>query len=148
MERMRNLVLALLMVILAACNSQSKYTDYDYSFSRSGGNKPFYENLWIKGNTATYSLEKDGKKLENKFTLSEESLKNIQNVLKENNFRMIEEDHQKVYDNITTIIVVKKGDNSASKSNASFIMKKDQQRWEKVVETFRNIIEANQTASK
>jgi hypothetical protein len=136
------------MVILAACNSQSKYTDYDYSFSRSGGNKPFYENLWIKGNTATYSLEKDGKKVENKFTLSEESLKNIQNVLTENNFRMIEEDHQKVYDNITTIIVVKKGDNSASKSNASFIMKKDQQRWEKVVETFRNIIEANQTASK
>lgn len=148
MERMKNLVLALLMVILAACNSQSKYTDYDYSFSRSGGNKPFYENLWIKGNTATYSLEKDGKKVENKFTLSEESLKNIQNILKENNFRMIEEDHQKVYDNITTIIVVKKGDNSASKSNASFIMKKDQQRWEKVVETFRNIIEANQIASK
>lgn len=148
MERMKNLVLALLMVILAACNSQSKYTDYDYSFSRSGGNKPFYENLWIKGNTATYSLVKDGKKVENKFTLSEESLKNIQNILKENNFRMIEEDHQKVYDNITTIIVVKKGDNSASKSNASFIMKKDQQRWEKVVETFRNIIEANQTASK
>lgn len=145
---MKNLVLALLMVILAACNSQSKYTDYDYSFSRSGGNKPFYENLWIKGNTATYSLEKDGKKVENKFTLSEESLKNIQNVLTENNFRMIEEDHQKVYDNITTIIVIKKGDNSASKSNASFIMKKDQQRWEKVVETFRNIIEANQTASK
>lgn len=148
MERMKNLVLALLTVILAACNSQSKYTDYDYSFSRSGGNKPFYENLWIKGNTATYSLEKDGKKVENKFTLSEESLKNIQNILKENNFRMIEEDHQKVYDNITTIIVVKKGDNSASKSNASFIMKKDQQRWEKVVETFRNIIEANQIASK
>lgn len=145
---MKNLVLALLTVILAACNSQSKYTDYDYSFSRSGGNKPFYENLWIKGNTATYSLEKDGKKVENKFTLSEESLKNIQNILKENNFRMIEEDHQKVYDNITTIIVVKKGDNSASKSNASFIMKKDQQRWEKVVETFRNIIEANQIASK
>ena len=145
---MKNLVLALLMVILAACNSQSKYTDYDYSFSRSGGNKPFYENLWIKGNTATYSLEKDGKKVENKFTLSEESLKNIQNILKENNFRMIEEDHQKVYDNITTIIVVKKGDNSASKSNASFIMKKDKQRWEKVVETFRNIIEANQIASK
>ncbi len=145
---MKNLVLALLMVILAACNSQSKYTDYDYSFSRSGGNKPFYENLWIKGNTATYFLEKDGKKVENKFTLSEESLKNIQNILKENNFRMIEEDHQKVYDNITTIIVVKKGDNSASKSNASFIMKKDQQRWEKVVETFRNIIETNQTVSK
>ncbi len=145
---MKNLLLALLMVILAACNSQSKFTDYDYSFSRSGGNKPFYENLWIKGNTATYSLEKEGKKVEDKFTLSDETIKNIQNILKENNFRMIEEDRQKVYDNITTIIVVKKGDNSASKSNASFIMKKDQQRWEKVVETFRKIIEANQTASK
>ena len=145
---MKNLVLTLLMVFLAACNSQTKYTDYDYSFSRSGGNKPFYENLWIKGKTAHYSMEKEGKKVEKKFTLSEETLKNIESTLSSNNFRMIEEDRQKVYDNVATRIIVKKGDNSASKSNASFIMKKDQQRWDQVVEVFRQIIEANKTDVK
>ena len=140
---MKYLALALLMVFLTACNTQSKYTDYDYSYSRSGGYAPIYENLWIKGNTANYSLEKERKKVENKFTVSDETLKNIQNILQENNFRMIEEDHKKVYDNISTAIVVKKGDNSASKSNASFIMKKDQQRWNNVVKVFQQIIEAN-----
>ena len=140
---MKNLVLMLLMVLLTACNSHKKYTDYDYSFSRSGGNKPFYENLWIKGNTANYSMDREGKKVEKKFTLSDETLKNIETTLSANKFRMIEEDRQKVYDNVSTIIVVKKGDNSASKSNASFIMKKDQQRWDQVVEVFRKIIEDN-----
>lgn len=145
---MKYLALALLMVFLTACNTQSKYTDYDYSYSRSGGYAPIYENLWIKGNTANYSLEKERKKVENKFTVSDETLKNIQNILQENNFRMIEEDHKKVYDNISTAIVVKKGDNSASKSNASFIMKKDQQRWNNVVKVFQQIIEANKNEVK
>ena len=138
----------LLMVLLTACNSHKKYTDYDYSFSRSGGNKPFYENLWIKGNTANYSMDREGKKAEKKFTLSDETLKNIETTLSANKFRMIEEDRQKVYDNVSTIIVVKKGDNSASKSNASFIMKKDQQKWDNVVEVFRQIIEANKNEVK
>ena len=145
---MKYLALALLMFFLTACNTQSKYTDYDYSYSRSGGYAPIYENLWIKGNTANYSLEKERKKVENKFTVSDETLKNIQNILQENNFRMIEEDHKKVYDNISTAIVVKKGDNSASKSNASFIMKKDQQRWNNVVKVFQQIIEANKNEVK
>lgn len=145
---MKNLVLALLMLILASCNTQSKYTDYDYSFSRSGGNKPFYENLWIKGNAAHYSMEKNGEKMEKKFTLSDETLKKIATTIDSNNFRKIEEDRQKVYDNVTTIIVVKKGDNSASKSNASFIMKKDQQNWNEVVEVFRQIIDTNKSEVK
>lgn len=145
---MKNLVLALLIVVLAACNSQTKYTDYDYSFSRSGGNKPFYENLWIKGNTANYSMEKNGEKVQKKITLSDETLKKIETTLASNNFRMIEEDRQKVYDNVATVIVVKKGDNSASKSNASFIMKKDQQRWNEVVEVFHQIVEANKNEVK
>jgi len=145
---MKNLVLMLLMVLLTACKSHKKYTDYDYSFSRSGGNKPFYENLWIKGNTANYSMDREGKKVEKKFTLSDETLQNIETTLSANKFRMIEEDRQKVYDNVSTIIVVKKGDNSASKSNASFIMKKDQQRWDQVVEVFRQIIEANKNEVK
>ncbi len=145
---MKNLVLTLLVLILAACNTQSKYTDYDYSFSRSGGNKPFYENLWIKGNTANYSMEKNGEKVQKKITLSDETLKKIETTLASNNFRMIEEDRQKVYDNVATVIVVKKGDNSASKSNASFIMKKDQKRWNEVVEVFHQIIEANKNEVK
>ena len=145
---MKYLFLAVLMVILTGCSTQTKYSDYDYSFSQSGGNKPFYENLWIKGNSAKYSLEKNGTKVDQNFTLSAETLKNIEKVVQENNFRMIEEDRQKVYDNVTTIIVVKKGDNSASKSNASFIMAKDRQRWDNVVEVFKQIISSNQNATK
>ena len=145
---MKNLVLMLLMVLLTACNSHKKYTEYDYCFSRSGGNKPFYENLWIKGNTANYSMDREGKKAEKKFTLSDETLKNIETTLSANKFRMIEEDRQKVYDNVSTVIIVKKGDNSASKSIASFIMKKDQQKWDNVVEVFRQIIEANKNEVK
>ena len=140
---MKNLVFLVFMLILTACNSQKKYTNFDYSYARSGGNKPFYENLWIKGNSAKYAYESEGRIAENKFTLSDETLENIQKTLYENNFRTIEEDRKKIYDHISTIIVVRKGANSASKSNASLIMEKDTQRWNNVAAVFEEIITSN-----
>lgn len=140
---MKNLIYVLLVLILASCNTQKKYSNFDYSFARSGGLDPIYENLWISGSSATYSSEGRGEKVNKTFKLSPETLKNIETALAENNFRMIREDYKKLYDHISTSIVVKKGDNSASKSNASQIMAGDQERWNKVSSVFESIIQSN-----
>ena len=126
---------------------QKKYSDFDYSFARSGGLDPIYENLWIRGNMADYSFESRGKKVKKNFTLSDETLKTIETALAENNFRMIQEDYKKLYDNVSTTIVVKKGENSASKSNASFIIAKDKARWDNVATLFEQIIASNVNSS-
>ena len=126
---MKKLLFVLLITILAGCNSQKKYTDYDYSFARSGGFAPVYENLLIKGTNAHYSFEGRGQKIKKDFTVSAEELAEIETALTQYRFRTIQEDYQKLYDHIIVEINVKKGKNAASKSNASQIMKKDEQRW-------------------
>lgn len=143
---MKNLFFAFLVLILTGCNSQNKFSDYDYSYSRSGGFAPIYENLLIKGNTVHYSFEGQGKKINKSFKISDAELNKIQSTLTQNNFRTIEEDYKKVYDNISTSINVKVGANSASKSDASFIMKKDEERWNAVVRVFHDIINSNADA--
>lgn len=140
---MKNIFLFLVLITLAACNSQKKYSDFDYSFSRSGGYAPIYENFVIKGNKAHYSFEGQGKKTKKDFTVSNTDLKNIESALTTNKFRTIREDYKKVYDNISVTINVKKGDNSGSKSDASFIMENDKPRWDNVVAEFQKIISAN-----
>lgn len=137
---MKRFVALCFLVFLAACTSQNKYSDFDYSYSRSGGYAPIYENLWIKGNTAHYSFEGEGKKVKKDFKISTEHLQKIENTLSQQNFRTIQEDYKKVYDNISISINVKKGENSASKSDASFIMSKDKERWDAIVKTFQEII--------
>lgn len=137
---MKNLFLIVLILVFSACNSNKKFSDFDYSYSRSGGYAPIYENLLIKGNTVTYSFEGQGKNIKKSFKISSEDLRKIENTLTNNNFRTIQEDYKKVYDNISIAINVKKGDNSGSKSDASFIMKKDQERWNAVVAVFHEII--------
>ncbi|MEC5157187.1 hypothetical protein [Chryseobacterium sp. MP_3.2] len=140
---MKNLIYVLLVLLLASCNTQKKYSNFDYSFARSGGLDPIYENLWIRGNSATYSFEGRGEKINKTFKISPETLKNIEVTLAENNFRMIQEDYKKLYDNVSTSIVVKKGDNSASKSNASQILERDQERWNNVASVYESIIQTN-----
>lgn len=140
---MKRFIALCIFVVLTACNSQKKYTDFDYSYSRSGGVQPMYENLLIKGRNAHYSYEGQGKKVKKDFKLTPEDLQKIETVLKQNNFRMIQEDYKKLYDHIATSINVKKGSESASKSDASLIMVKDQQRWDNVVSVFRQITDAN-----
>lgn len=140
---MKNFILVFFILILTGCNTQKKFSDFDYSYSRSGGYAPIYENLLIKGTTVTYSFEGQEKNIKKTFKISAQDLQKIENALTENNFRTIQEDYKKVYDNISVAINVKKGQNSANKSDASFIMKKDQERWNAVVAVFHDIINAN-----
>ncbi len=133
----------LLLIILTACNSQKKYSDFDYSYSRSGGYAPVYENFLIKGKNAHYSFEGQGKNIKKDFKVTDADIKMIEKSLSDNNFRMIQEDYQKVYDNIATIIKVNVGPNAASKSDASFIMQKDMKKWKNITDTFRLIIDKN-----
>lgn len=137
---MKKFIAVFVLVFLAACTSQKKYSDFDYSYARSGGLVPVYENLWIKGNSAHYSFESNGKKVKKDFKLTVADLQQIETALTENRFRMIEEDYNKIYDRVATAIIVKKGPNSGSKSDASLIRAKDQDRWQNVVKVFENII--------
>ncbi|WP_027377693.1 hypothetical protein [Kaistella palustris] len=144
---MKNLIFVFLTLLLAGCTSQKKYSDFDYSYARSGGIAPIYENLYIKGNSAHYMFEGQGKKYKKDFKVTAQELSDIQTAISANKFRSIQEDYKKVYDNISTIIKVKHGDNSSVKSDASFIMEKDKPRWENVVAVFRQVIEAHVPAS-
>lgn len=145
---MKKLIFVFLIIILAGCTSQNKYSDFDYSFARSGGYAPIYENLLIKGNKVHYSFEGHGKNIKKDFKLTTQDLKDIENVLTENQFRRIQEDYNKLYDNVSVKINVKKGNNTGSKSDASYIMKEDQQRWENIVSVFQQLIDRNiKTAS-
>ena len=143
---MKKVIFVFLIIILSACTTstnQKKYSDFDYSFARSGGLSPIYENLLIKGNKAHYSFEGQGKNIKKDFTLTNDDLKNIENVLTQNKFRRIQEDYKKLYDSISVEITVKKGSNSGSKSDASLIMEKNKDDWEKIVNTFQEIINTN-----
>lgn len=145
---MKKLFVLFILAVLASCNANKKYSDFDYSFARHGGYAPIYENLWIKGNTAHYSFEGDGKKMKKDFKVSSEELKNIEDALTKNSFRTIREDLKKVYDYRSTSINVKKGPNSGSKSDASFIMENDRPRWNNIVSVFQQIIDSNVDSSK
>jgi hypothetical protein len=140
---MKKALFVFLIMILAGCNSQKKYSDFDYSFARSGGISPIYENLLIKGNKVHYSFEGNGKNIKKDFTLSEADLKNIENTLTENKFRKIQEDYKKLYDNISVEINVKKGNNTGSKTDASLIMPKSRAHWDKIVSAFQQVIDSN-----
>lgn len=133
----------LIIITVLSCNSQKKYSDFDISYSRSGGFAPTYENLLIKGNDAHYSFEGQGKKLKKSFKVSDDDLKKLNETLSKNNFRRIQEDHKKVYDNVTTSINIKKGANEGSKSDGSMIMPNFTTNWENIVAGFQEIINNN-----
>ncbi|CAA7390394.1 MULTISPECIES: hypothetical protein [Chryseobacterium] len=132
-----------IIIVLVSCNSQKVYSDFDISYAKSGGPIPIYENLLIKGNNAHYSLEGQGKKVKQKFKISSENLKALNNTLSKNNFNGIIEDHKKLYDNITTSINIKKGPNEGSKSDASLIMPSFQSNWSNITLAFQEIINNN-----
>ncbi|MEC3877920.1 hypothetical protein [Chryseobacterium salviniae] len=138
-------ILGILFAIMAlvSCNSQKMYSDFDISYSKSGGFAPIYENLLIKGNNAFYSFEGEGKKVKQNFKISNEDLNKLEKTLSQNNFRRIEEDHKKIYDFISTSINIKKGPNSGSKTDASAIMPNYNTNWMNITHVFQEIINAN-----
>ncbi|WP_312993960.1 hypothetical protein [Chryseobacterium flavum] len=131
------------IIVLVSCNSQKVYSDFDISYSKSGGYAPVYENLLIKGNNAHYSFEGQGKKHKQDFKISDEDLKKINEILSQNNFRRIQEDHKKLYDNITTSVNIKKGPNEGSKTDASLIMPNFQTNWNNILQAFEELINNN-----
>lgn len=138
-------ILGVFLIILTmfSCNSQKVYQDFDISYSKSGGYAPTYENLLIKGNDAHYSFEGQGKKIKKSFKVSNEDLKNLEETLSKNNFRRIQEDHKKVYDNVTTSINIKKGVNEGSKNDGSMIMPNYKTNWENITVEFQKLIKNN-----
>jgi hypothetical protein len=141
MSRILGILFAI--IVLVSCNSQKIYSDFDISYSKSGGFAPIYENLLIKDNTAHYSFEGQGKKYKQEFKLSPEDLKKIDNTLSQNNFRRIQEDRKKIYDNISVSINVKKGPNEGSKTDASSIMPNFKTNWANITNVFQEIINTN-----
>ncbi|WP_080778269.1 hypothetical protein [Chryseobacterium phocaeense] len=131
------------VIVLVSCNSQKVYSDFDISFSRSGGYAPVYENLLIKGNNAHYSFEGQGKKYKQDFKITNEDLKKLDQTLSQNNFRRIQEDRKKLYDNVSTSINIKKGPNEGSKTDASMIMPNFTTNWNNIVNAFQEIINNN-----
>ena len=131
------------IIVLVSCNSQKVYSDFDISYSKSGGVAPIYENLLIKGNNVHYSFEGQGKKYKQDFKISDEDLKKLDQVLSQNNFRRIQEDRKKLYDNISTSINVKNGPNEGSKTDASMIIPNYRTNWNTILEAFQQIINTN-----
>ncbi|RKS97376.1 hypothetical protein [Chryseobacterium defluvii] len=131
------------IIVLVSCNSQKVYSDFDISYSRNGGYAPIYENLLIKDHNAHYSFEGQGKKFKQDFKISEEDLKKLNKTLSQNNFRSIQEDRKKLYDNITTSINIKKGPNEGSKTDASLIMPNYTTNWNNIMNAFQEIINNN-----
>lgn len=131
------------IMITVSCNSQKVYSDFDISYSKSGGYAPIYENLLIKGNTANYSFEDQEKKIKTSFKLTNEEIQNLNQVLSQNNFRQISEDHKKIYDRVSVAINVKNGANSGSKTDASLIMPQHKANWDNIVNAFQEIISKN-----
>lgn len=102
-----------------------------------------YENLLIKGNNAHYSFQGQGKKYKQDFKVSNEDLKKLDQTLSQNNFRRIQEDRKKLYDNVTTSINIKKGPNEGSKSDGSLIVSNFQTNWNNITQVFQELINNN-----
>ena len=144
---MKKLLAIVVIIMLCSCNSQKMYENFDISYARSGGFAPIYENVLIKGNKMHYSFDGHGKKTKEDFAITNAEIKNILNILKQNNFRFIESDHLKMYDNITTTINVKIGEEAAVKNDGSGIMAKDQQKWQNITTAFRSLIDSKLNSS-
>jgi len=141
MKRIIGILFAIMVSV--SCNSQKVYSDFDISYSKSGGQTPVYENMLIKENKVHYSFEGKGKKYKQDFKLTNEDLKKLEHILSQNNFRRIQEDHRKIYDHVATSINIKKGPNEGSKSDASAIMKNYQTNWTNIIQAFQEIINNN-----
>ena len=134
------IVLLVILALTVSCTSNKVFENYELSYSRSGGYAPLYENVLIKGKTVNYFFEGHGKKYNTKATLSEAEKLTLYKAIKDNNMKFIQEDHLKMYDNITTTIKMKNGGESIYKNDGSGIKEEDHQKWNNIATAFENFI--------
>lgn len=135
---MRNLVFIGILFLLTACTSRPDFEHYEYSYSRSGGLAPTYENLFISGLRGQYFFEGQNRKYSRILKLTKEEQHRIAAAIKNNRLHTIQEDYKKLYDFAATTIKVKSS--NTLKTDGSGIMPQDQQRWQRVVDVFEKII--------
>lgn len=135
---MRNLVLLLALLLFGGCASKPDFENYEYSYSRSGGLAPTYENLFITGQNGQYFFEGQNQKYSRTLKLTKVEQNAIAAAVRNNQFHTVREDHQKLYDFVSTTIKVKSS--SIRKTDGSGIMPPDQKRWQNVVDVFEKII--------
>lgn len=135
---MKKIILFLVLIMLASCQSQKVFENYDISYSRSGGYAPIYENLLFQGNTAKYFFEGHGKKYSKSLRLTSSEKQKIVEALDKNRLQFVLEDNKKLYDYITTTIKQKK--NNIVKSDGNGIMPASQQNWDNMVNVFEDFI--------
>lgn len=139
---MKNWIVFLLILVLASCNSQKKYSDFEISYSRSGGMNPIYENMLIKGNKINYSFEGQGEKYTKKAKISTAEKQKLYNVAKINDLKNIQDDVLKLYDNITTTIKIKGNSFDVFKNDGSGIRPGYETKWQNVVNEFEALIKS------
>ncbi len=139
---MKNWIAFLLILALSSCNSQKKYSDFEISYSRSGGLSPVYENMLIKGNRINYSFEGKGEKFVKKEKISDAEKQKLYNTAKANDLKNIQEDVLKMYDNITTTIKMKGTSSDIFKNDGSGITPAYQTKWNNIVKEFEALIQS------
>lgn len=137
---MKKLIVLFFAMLLVSCNSHKVFTNYDLSYSRSGGYAPIYENLLINGSTANYFYEAQGKKYSKRVNITNAEKQKLYDAINKNDMKSIREDIKKVYDNITTTVKMKRNGDEIFKDDGSFIVPEHQQRWDNIVAEFENFI--------
>lgn len=128
-------------LLLMSCGTSKDFTDYELSYSRSGGLSPVYENFVISGNNAKFYYEGRAQKYSTQTRISAREKAALYSILEDSRIAFIREDHRKIYDGITTTVKVKK--DQIIKSDGSGIMPQDAARWENIVNAFENLITKN-----
>lgn len=139
---MKNWIVFLLILALASCNSQKKYSDFQISYSRSGGMNPIYENMLIKGKKINYSFEGQGEKYTKKANISTAEKQKLYDVAKINDLKNIQDDVLKLYDNITTTIKIKGNGFDIFKNDGSGIRPGYETKWQNIVNEFEALIKS------
>lgn len=135
---MRLWISILLLAVLASCNSQKPFTDYEISYARHGGYAPMYENLFIDGNSIQYFFEGNGQKYSKKSRINKDEKQALLDVINKNKLQTVREDYKKFYDRIATTVKVK--NLNTIKTDGSDIMPQDRQRWQNIVQAFEALI--------
>lgn len=133
----------LLGLVLGACGGSPKiFRDYELSYSRSGGESPFYENVFVKGETLYYFYQKGKERYRRKAAVSAEEKRALYEAVERNRLAGVREDHKKFYNHLTTSIKVRLADRTVFRDNGSGIRAEDAARWANVVAAFEGFIES------